>query len=55
MWHISIALHVLNSVGMSADKGQVYRRQLHESASMLRTLKDFAFDISGIYRSLSIP
>ena len=33
-----------------ADKGQVYKRQLHEAASILRTMKDFAFDISGIYR-----
>ena len=36
---------------LESDKGQVYRRQMHEAASMLRTMKDFAFDISGIYHS----
>ena len=36
---------------LESDKGQVYRRQMHDAAAMLRTMKDFAFDISGIYRS----
>ena len=47
----SLLLDLSRAHNLDSDKGQVYRRQLHEAASMLRTMKDFALDISGIYRS----
>jgi hypothetical protein len=47
-------LDLARAPALDSDKGQVYLRQMHEAASMLRIMKDFALDTRGIYRSKEI-
>ena len=54
MFAADMLLDLARAPALNSDKGQVYLRQMHEAASMLRTMKDFAFDTRGIYRSKEI-